>query len=437
MKMRKIMSLALVMAMGVSLLSGCGGSGGSSSGAAKSSAASKAASSTASGTSGTASTAGNYTDNGSHELTVWCWDPAFNIYAMKEAEKIYQKIDPQFKLNIQEVLSDDVETKITTAATSGDLSTLPDIFLMQDNSFQKYTTNFNDVFLGLNDSGINYKDFGEAKQAYSTLDGVHYGVPFDNGAVIAAYRTDILEKAGLKIDDFKDITWSKFIELGKQVKQKTNTPLLCATAGSNDLAMMILQSAGASLFNDDGSLNIVDNGVLRKALEIYQELYKEGCWIIGSITAAKDFSGKWAITDMPKLDDVEGATNYSNNGGSSWAVTTKSENQKLAVDFLKATFAGSVEFYETILPSSGALATYLPAGKSEVYSKPQKFFGGEPIYSLITEFASKIPSNKTGAYYYDARNAVGVAISNVLQKGANIEDELKSAQETVEFNMGG
>jgi len=29
MKMRKIMSLALVMAMGVSLLSGCGGSGGS------------------------------------------------------------------------------------------------------------------------------------------------------------------------------------------------------------------------------------------------------------------------------------------------------------------------------------------------------------------------------------------------------------------------
>ena len=49
MKMRKIMSLALVMAMGVSLLSGCGGQGGSSSGAAKSSAASKAASSTASG----------------------------------------------------------------------------------------------------------------------------------------------------------------------------------------------------------------------------------------------------------------------------------------------------------------------------------------------------------------------------------------------------
>ena len=397
MKMKKIMSFALIMAMGVTLLSGCGGSGGNGGSTAKSSATSKTASTTSASKTSSSAATGNFTDNGGHELTVWCWDQSFNIYAMKEAEKIYQKKDPQFKLNIEEVRSDDVETKVTTAASSGDLSTLPDIFLMQDNSFQKYTSNFNDVFLGLNDSGINFKDFGEAKQAYSTLNGVHYGVPFDNGAVIGAYRIDILEKAGLTADDFKDITWSKFIELGKQVKEKTNTPLLTVTAGTNDLIMMMLQSAGSSMFKEDGSLNIVDNEVLRKALGIYQELYKagvlvevtdwdqyiaaiqrgstaaviNGCWIIGSITAAKDLSGKWAINNMPRFDDVEGATNYSNNGGSSWAITSKSENQKLAIDFLNTTFAGSVELYETILPSSGALATYLPAGKSDVYSKPQ------------------------------------------------------------------
>lgn len=466
MKMKKIMSLALTMAMGVTLLSGCGGNGGNGGNGgstAKSSAASKTASATSASKTSSSAATGNFTDNGGHELTVWCWDQAFNIYAMKEAEKIYQKKDPQFKLNIEEVRSDDVETKITTAASSGDLSTLPDIFLMQDNSFQKYTSNFNDVFLGLNDSGINFKDFGEAKQAYSTLDGVHYGVPFDNGAVIGGYRIDILEKAGLKADDFKDITWSKFLELGKQVKEKTNTPMLTVTAGTNDLIMMMLQSAGSSMFKEDGSLNIVDNEVLRKALGIYQELYKagvlvevtdwdqyiaaiqsgstaaviNGCWIIGSITVAKDLSGKWAINNIPRFDDVGGATNYSNNGGSSWAITSKSENQKLAIDFLNTTFAGSVELYETILPSAGALATYLPAGNSDVYSKPQEFFGGKPIYSLITEFAGKIPSNITGTYYYDARNAVSVGLSNIIQKGANIEDELKAAQETVEFNMGG
>ena len=30
------------------------------------------------------------------KLTVWCWDPTFNIYAMNEAAKIYAKI-MQFK----------------------------------------------------------------------------------------------------------------------------------------------------------------------------------------------------------------------------------------------------------------------------------------------------------------------------------------------------
>ena len=35
-------------------------------------------------------------------LTVWAWDPNFNIPALLEAEKIYQATHPDFKLNIVE-----------------------------------------------------------------------------------------------------------------------------------------------------------------------------------------------------------------------------------------------------------------------------------------------------------------------------------------------
>ena len=65
-------------------------------------------------------------------LTVWAWDPNFNIYALKQAEAIYQKDHPNFKLNIEENVYSDIETKLITAATSEDYSTLPDLFLMQD-----------------------------------------------------------------------------------------------------------------------------------------------------------------------------------------------------------------------------------------------------------------------------------------------------------------
>ena len=29
-------------------------------------------------------------------LTIWCWDPAFSIVALEEAEAIYQKENPDF-----------------------------------------------------------------------------------------------------------------------------------------------------------------------------------------------------------------------------------------------------------------------------------------------------------------------------------------------------
>ena len=36
-------------------------------------------------------------DEGDETLTVWCWDPNFNIYAMQQAEKIYQEDHPEFQ----------------------------------------------------------------------------------------------------------------------------------------------------------------------------------------------------------------------------------------------------------------------------------------------------------------------------------------------------
>lgn len=394
-------------------------------------------------------------------LTVWCWDPAFNIYAMQEAEKEYQKTNPDFKLNIVETPWEDIQTKVTTAASSGDLSTLPDILLMQDNAFQKNVISFPDAFTDLTSSGIDYTQFGSSKVAYSVVDGKNYGVPFDNGAVIACYRTDVLEEAGYTVADFTDITWSDYIEKGKDILAKTGKPLLSCQAGETDVIMMMLQSAGASLFDAEGNPSMVDNDALKEVMNTYAELVEtgvvvevndwdqyigtltnstvagtiNGCWIMASIQTAADQSGKWAITNMPKLDKAAGATNYSNNGGSSWAVTSNCKNTELAADFFAKTFAGSVAFYETILPSSGALATYLPAADSAVYAEPQEFFGGEPVFALITEFAGKIPSNNTGVYYYEARDAVAVAITNVVA-GADIDSELKTAEDTVNFAMG-
>ena len=331
---------------------------------------------------------------------------------------------------------------------------------MQDNSFQKYVSFYPDVFTELTDKGIDYSQFSEAKVAYSTVDGKNYGVPFDNGAVVNCVRTDILEEAGFTVDDFTDITWSDYMEKAKVVLEKTGVPMLTAQAGSPDQVMEMLQSCGASLFTEDGSVNIADNEELKEVVDIYTQMVKDGtlvevtdwdqyvaslnngtavsamngCWIMASVTAKEDQSGKWAITNMPKLDKAANATNYSNNGGSSWAISSNCKDVDLAADFLNSTFAGSTELYDDII-QKGALATWAPAGESDVYNQEVEFWGGDKVYTKIVDYATKTPSNITGAFYYDARDAVGTALSNIIQSGVDRDDALKEAQETAEFTM--
>jgi lactose/L-arabinose transport system substrate-binding protein len=70
-----------------------------------------------------------------------------------------------------------------------------------------------------------------------------------------------------------------------------------------------------------------------------------------------------------------------------------------------------------------------------VYNEPHPFFGGQPIYADITEFAAEVPKINYGVYNYEARDAVAMAISQVLA-GWDIDSALREAEETVKFLMG-
>ncbi|MCD8150268.1 MAG: extracellular solute-binding protein [Clostridiales bacterium] len=454
---KKIISIMLVGAMVASMgaMAGCGSSDSSSS------TDGSAAAETSTDSEDTSTT----TVEGTETLTVWCWDASFNIPAIEEAANIYkEEVNENFGITIVETLSDDCETLLTTAGEAGDFSTLPDICLMQDNSYQKFVYLYPEAFTDLTDSGIDFASFPDAKVAYSTVDGANYGVPFDSGTVVGAYRIDILEECGYTIEDLEDIDWDRFIEIGEDVYAQTGMAMISVQSDSPDLILEMLQSAGASMFNEDGTANLTDNSALEECINIYVEMVEKGvllevnswdeyvasitnsqvvgtingCWICATIMSVEDFSGLWDLTNMPALVETEGATNYSNNGGSSWYITANCSDVDLAIDFLSYTFAGSVELYETILPSTAAIATYIPAGDSDVYSEPQEFWNDEAIYATIMEYTDLVPSNNTSAMYYDVRGYVGTAMQNIIQ-GSDMATELEDAQSQSDFageNLG-
>lgn len=430
---RKALAVFMVAALGVSMLSGCG---------------SKTDKEAAKG------------GNDENTLTVWAWDSQFNLYAMEEAQKIYQKDHPDFNLNLVEITWDDLQTKLGTIVGSGDYSQLPDICLMQDYAYQKYVTTYKDLYQDITDSGIDFSKFAEGKLAASVVDGRNYGVPFDNGTDVAIYRTDILAEAGYTLEDLTDIDWDEFITIGKDLYEKTGYTLLSVQTGSSDMIYQMLQSAGKGTWNEDGTPNIAGNEYLKQCMEIFKEMadshvmevvnswdeyvatftsgktagVMNGCWIMAQLQSAEDLSGLWGITNVPSLPGVEGATNYTNQGGSTWAITSNCSNTELAADFLGSTFAGSKELYDIILPGAGAISTWLPASDSDVYAEPQEFYGGQAVYEMIANFASKVPVVDLGVYYTEANTALATVVGNVLG-GADIDSELATAQKTVEFNM--
>ena len=441
---KKLLSVLLATVMTATMLAGCGATATEE-------------------TSATETETADETATDSEEpvtITVWCWDAKFNVYAMQTAADIYTSENPNVKVEVIDTAWEDVQTKLTTAVTSGQTDILPDVILMQDGALAKNITNYPDAFVDLTDSGIDFSQFASYKTAIGTVDGKNYSVPFDNGTAITCLRTDVLEQAGFTVDDFTDITWDEFIEKGKVVLEKTGKPLLSNQAGSPDLLMLMMQSAGAWVLDENGKPDFVDNAVLKEVVDTYVELVDtgvlvevndwdqyvssinsstvagamNGCWIIGTITSAQDQSGLWGVTNIPKLN-AEGATNYSNQGGSSWLVCKNSKNPEVVEDFLASTFAGSTELYETILPSSGALATYLPAGESEAYAQPQEFFGGDTIYSKITKYASNVPQVSYGVYNYEARDAIGAAITKIVA-GADYDTAISDAQTETEFQVG-
>lgn len=395
------------------------------------------------------------------KLTVWCWDPAFNINAMNVAGEIYKTDHPNFELEVVEMSQEDIYQKLATAMAAGNTDeVLPDIVLFDDSLVAQAASSFQGVFLDLTDSGIDFSSFAEGKVACSVVDGKNYGIPFDSGAAIAAYRTDVLEEAGFTVEDFTDITWSEWIEKAVVVKEKTGKALLNGLGAYNQLSVM-LKSCGGGYFDEEGNLYIAENEKLQKICELYLEMldkgvYQEevgwdtyigninnsnvagamnGCWIMSSIQVAEDQKGLWAITNVPSIDGVDGASNYSSQGGSTWTITSACKNVDLAVDFFNATFAGSTELYDKILPTV-AISTWIPAGNSDTYKQPVEYFSNQAIYSMIVDYTAKVPSSVISAYDSSARNAVCTAITNAAYSGADIVEELKLAEETLKFEMG-
>ncbi|HEY9013210.1 MAG TPA: extracellular solute-binding protein [Devosia sp.] len=379
------------------------------------------------------------------EVTVWCWSPEFNGASMAAAAEAYSKINPDVTINVVDFDKGALEQKLQTQLAAGITDDLPDIVLIEDYGAQKYLQSFPGAFEPLNGK-IDYSQFAPYKVELATVDGQTYSLPFDSGATVLYYRTDILAEAGFTPADLDGITWERYIEIGKEVEAKTGHKMTSHDVADPGLLRMMLQSAGSWYFSPDGQPNIVGNPVFKAALTTLQQFLQSGIykptsgwndytgafiggevasvnsavWMVGGIKGNQELSGKWGAAQLPRLSNVEGATNYSNWGGSSWYVLASSAEKDAAIDFLAKVWGGDVDFYQKILVGQGAVGSWLPARDGSAYSSSDEFFSGQPVWANFSKWLAQIPGVNYGLFTNEADDAVRAQLP-ALADGGDID----------------
>ncbi len=439
--MKRILTLVVALVLVLSLAA-CGSS----------SATTTAAATNAETTAGTTASATG------EKLTIWAWDPNFNIAIMNEAKSRYAAINPNVSIEVVDMAKADVEQKLLINLSSGTSEGLPDIVLIEDYNAQKYLAAYPDSFADLTGK-LNFNDFAPYKVQALSYNGKTYGVPFDSGVAGTYYRKDILEQAGFTAKDLENITWDRFIEIGEQVKAKTGVAMCAYDPTDGGLIRVMLQSAGAWYFDQDGKPYLEGNAAMQKAIETYAKLINSpatmktsgwaewvgainsgsaasistGVWITGSVKAAPDQSGNWALAPIPRLD-MPGAVNASNLGGSSWYVLEASKAKDTAIDFLSQIYAKDVDFYQKILVDQGAVGSFIPSQSGPAYATEDPFFGGQKVFEEFSNYMKKIPSIDFGSYTYEADAAIA-AILPAVYEGKDAGEALKEAQVQLETSI--
>jgi lactose/L-arabinose transport system substrate-binding protein len=389
------------------------------------------------------------------QITVWCWDPNFNVAIMKEAGARYTKAHPDTTFNVVDFAKGDVEQKLQTALSSGTTEALPDIVLIEDYGAQKYLQSFPGAFAEMS-SKIDYSGFAPYKVQLMTMEDKVYGMPFDSGVAGMYYRKDYLAAAGFKPEDMQNITWDRFIEIGKQVEAKTGHKMMGIDPNDAGLIRILMQSGGQWYFDNEGNLNVEKNAALKAALETEAKLLKAnvykptagwsnwvasftsgdvasvitGVWITGTVKAQADQAEKWGVAPIPSLG-IDGAGHASNLGGSSWYVLSSSKEKDTAIDFLNEIYAKDVDFYQKILVNQGAVGSLLAARSGAAYSAADPFFGGEKVWQNFSDWLAKVPAVNYGVFTNEVDTAVTANLPS-LAKGAPVDDVLKAIQSQAE-----
>ena len=296
-------------------------------------------------------------------------------------------------------------------------------------------------------------------EIYPTLfDSIKYqgkiwSVPFATNNVGIFYRTSLFQAAG--IEELPS-NWEEFRQVAKKLTRDTNGDNkidqhgIFLPLGKGEFSVFIwlpfMWSGGGELADSAAKVNLVDNKGAISALQLWQDLVKDGSAILSapergfetdafvSGKVAMQVTGPWTLTyinndikngDFGVFPIPANERQATGIGGENlFLLKTTPEREKAAFEF--AEFVLSEEFQ-----TEWALGTgYLPANlKSRQSEKYQAYIEEQPTAKVFLKQAQYGRSRPVFTGYTRVSESIGRAIEAVLLDKSSPEEALKESQE--------
>jgi lactose/L-arabinose transport system substrate-binding protein len=330
-----------------------------------------------------------------------------------------EKVDPSFDANVRSYGFTEMPDKLAIAIKSG--VNPPDIVQLDEIYFSLYlrgTIPFLDITSRVKKAGLD-KSIMPQRMGLFTWKNKIYGLPQSVSDVVLYYRDDVFKDLGLTPKSVD--TWDKLEAAAKKIKTQSRSML----ALDWSYFEIMMRQRGYELFDAQGN-PLPDSAV---AVETMAKLKS---WITDSVAQLPDrgsifepeffnsyvtnnavlgvigadwygldmlqsydpkHAGKWKAMPLPAWTDEKskGGSNTSSFSGQGLVIFKKTKQADRAWKFIQWVMTDIDANVERYLQGN-CFTPYKPAWTDLRFNKPDAYFGGQALASLLMELAPKAPN---------------------------------------------
>lgn len=286
---------------------------------------------------------------------------------------------------------------------------------------------FVDLTERLHAEGV-YEQINEPSFAPYTSRGRIFGLPHDVHPVLLAYRSDIVEAAGIDVSQIE--TWEDYFRVMRPLFRDRNGDgrpdhyLMTASDTRTDVASMLILQAGGSIFDakDQPSFANELNAEVLATLTTWFTGPNATCTDVPAFTASGHrqrlegfvigtlmpdwMAGSWKIENpglsgklkvIPVPAWKKGGRRTSVAGGTMMGITKTSEHIEESWALTKHLYL-SPQLAEHMFRTTTIISPVKTLWPSKFYDEPDPFFSGQPIGRMYIEQAPDVPHRPSSPY---------------------------------------